>query len=458
MDINPLIVIPTFWTRGEKVRSERAATEGREGRQRSHGSRGDSFDAANAGAPFSHPTALDNPHPPLADCLTSLSRVQGVGRIALLVATTDSAIDVRADERVREIAAAFPHLNISVFGSVEVGSLFRRLEQLELGTIIEALSIKSYGAVRNLGLIVASILCENAVVFIDDDEIIDHADFLARALFGIGHPIHSGGYLFAKSGLITDMTGDYYQAGGGQLRDDKDPLPSLAVPKSSATWADAFWRQQDALNKAIQIALKPPRLHRSTMAFGGCMVIHREMFSKIAFDPWIMRGEDVDYVINARLHGGDVYLDDQWTIRHNSPATDRGPAARFRQNIYRFIYEHRKLEFAKSQVDLAQVTAQSLMPYPGSLLTQSVGFQALITGLLHTIAGPERGQYWRSALDAFGKANAYARKNCVNYFALQRMWSHTMEKLSCDVALQSLFTGQRSVDRSALTGSFKALS
>ena len=446
MDIQPLIVIPTFWTRGDATRSKR-------------GQYGSAFDAASAGAPFSHPTALDNPHPPLADCLTSLSRIQNIGRIALLVATTDAAIDVRADERVREIAAAFPHLSISVFGSVEVGSLFRRLEQLELGTMIEALSIKSYGAVRNLGLILASILNEEAVVFIDDDEIIAHADFLERAMFGIGHPIHSGGYLFAKSGLLTDMTGDYYQAGSGNLRDDRGPLPEPPTTETSApSWTEVFWRQRDALHKAIQLALSPPRLHRATMAFGGCFAIHREMFSKVAFDPWIMRGEDVDYVINARLHGGDIYLDDQWSVRHNSPETqDRGPATRFRQNIYRFIYEHRKLEFAKSQVDLAQVSAQSLAPYPGNLLTQSVGWRAFVTGILHVISGPDRGEYWHAALDALGKANAYARANCVNYFALQRMWAHTMEKLSCDVALQSLFTGERSVDRSALTGSFKSL-
>jgi GT2 family glycosyltransferase len=364
--------------------------------------------------------------------------VQGLGRVAILVATADASIEVRADERVREIAAAFPQLNIFVFGGAEAGSLFRRLEQLELGAMTEAFAIKSYGAVRNLGLAVASVLGSDAVVFIDDDEIIDQGDFIRRAMFGIGHPIHSGGYLFAKSGLVTDAQGDYFQSG------DKH-------------WADMFWHQSEAFNKTIQIALRPPQMHRAPFAYGGCLAIHREMYTKIAFDPWIMRGEDVDYVINARLHGGDVFVDDQWTIRHNSPSSGSGAAARFRQNVYRFIYEHRKLEFAKSQVDLAQVTAHSLMPFPGLFLASSVGLRAFATGLLHTLSGPERGHYWRTAFEALGRANRHARENCVNYFALQRMWGHTMSKLWRDVALHTLFTGERSVDRTALTGSFKAI-
>ena len=462
MELRPAIIIPTFWTRADSSSRSERAPEGRKKTARKSGrSRAfeNGFDQASAGAPFSHPTALDNPKPPLADCLASLSNLKGVTKVILVVATTDPAIDVRADERVREVAEQFPQLDILVFGTSETSSLFRRLEQMELDTLIKALSIKSYGATRNLGCLIAAILGYDSLIFLDDDEIVDQPDFMQQATFGLGHPIHSGGYLFAKSGMVSDMTGDFYQMGMGHLKQgddaDKASLGKL-MPRTKGHWADIFWKDQEAINKTINQALKPPRIHRSTIAYGGCLVIHREMFTKVAFDPWIMRGEDVDYVINVRMHGGDIYIDDQWIVRHNSPKTGRSSAERFRQNVYRMIYEHRKIEFARSQVDLAQVTAQSLMPYPGSRISAAVPVQAFVTGILRSISGPHRGQYWKAAWDSLSRANIYARQNCNNYFELQRFWPRAVEKLSNDVALKSLVKGERSVDYSALTGSFKA--
>jgi GT2 family glycosyltransferase len=426
-----MVVIPTFWTKGD---SARAGSDSRPERRRSSSS---GTGTGTPDAPFSHPTSLSDEHPPLADCLNSLCGVEGLGRIAILVATDDAAIEVRADERVRAIVEQFPGLDIFVFGTTEAGSLYRRLDQLELGALTGAFSLRSYGAVRNLGLAVAAIFGADAIVFINDDELVESPDFLHKATFGIGHPIHSGGYLFAKSGLVRDLQGNYYN-------------------EYEQHWADMLWHYNEAFNKAVQTALRPPQMHRAQFAFGGCLTIHREMYTKIAFDPWIMRGEDVDYVINARLHGGDVYLDDQWSIRQK-PSVSRGEAARFRQNVYRFVYEHRKLEFAKSQVDLAQVSPASLMPFPGEFIASSIMPRAFITAILHAISGPNRGDFWRVAFDSLSHASTYARENCVNYFALQRVWSHALTKIWRDVALHSLFTGERNIDRSALTGSFKAI-
>ncbi|MCL2379684.1 MAG: hypothetical protein FWC81_02710 [Coriobacteriia bacterium] len=462
MALQPAIIIPTFWTKSETSARLDADSDKRSGagngRRKSGAANAQSdFDQASSGAPFSHPTAIDDPQPPLMRCLTSLSQLRGVNKIILVVATTDALIDVRADERVREIADQFPRLDIIVLGTSETSSLFRRLEQLELANLVEALSIKSYGAVRNLGCLAAAILGHDSLIFMDDDEFVDQPDFMEQAVFGLGRPIHSGGYLLAKSGMVTDITGDYYQMGTGQLKaGDAADIASLnkLAPHVKRHWADIFWKDVPLLNQSIARSLKPPRLHPSTIAFGGCFAIHREMFTKVAFDPWIMRGEDVDYVINARMHGGNVYIDSQWMIRHDSPETGRGPAARFRQNIYRMVYEHRKLEFAKSQVDLVQITARSLMPYPGGSIAASTPFRAFATGLLRSISGPTRGEYWRAAWDALGRANTYARTNCANYFALQRVWPQTVEKLSDDVALQSLMRGERSVDYSALTSTF----
>jgi hypothetical protein len=186
------------------------------------------------------------------------------------------------------------------------------------------------------------------------------------------------------------------------------------------------------------------------------MSLHRDMYCNVSFDPWVLRGEDIDYVINARMHGGDVFLDGAWSVVHKPPAVP-SPALRFRQDVYRFIYEHRKLEFAKSQIDLRRVTSTSLRPYPGDFVGNSVAWRASLTALLRALAGREPSANLAIARAAFTDAASYARRNCDNYFAFQRRWPQLMDRLWEDVALGSLFSGERQIDRTAITGRFPVI-
>jgi hypothetical protein len=404
------VIIPTFWTR----RKGRGATEGL-------------LDV------YDHPTPVDEDGT-LPACLESLQRTAGVGRVVLVVAATDSSVEHQAEDRVRDMLGDFPDLDAFVIGPSELGSLHRRLEQLEFADMIEGVSLVGYGAVRNVGLMAAAILGHDTVVFIDDDEVIETADFMERALWGVGRQLKDGTPVLAKSGYYVDAAGAYHKL------DD-------------AHWSNMYWRQSDAYNEALGVIAKAPRLQRSSIAFGGCLTLHRDMFVNVSFDPWVVRGEDIDYVINARMHGGDVFLDDDWTICH-LPPDPVSEAIRFRQDVYRFVYEHRKIEFGKSQVDLRQVTPRSMMPYPGPFIDSSVGWRAAVTGLFRAMSRPERSTYLETALHAARDAGEFARQNCQNYFAFQRRWPIMMERIWEDVPLRMLFTGERKVDRTAITGRF----
>ncbi len=412
--MEPVVVIPTFWTRrrsgrGRGVNDERAAI-------------------------YDHPTPIDELEPSLGPCLQSLQRVEGLGRVVVIVAATDDSIAHQAEDRVRDIVADYPAIDAIVFGPAEMGSLHRRFEQLEFSDMIEGVTLEGYGAVRNVGLIAAAVLGHEAVVFLDDDELVLDGDFLNQALYGLGARLQDGTPLLAKSGYYVDEQGNWKHTG--------DP-----------GWHDMFWRQNQAFNASLDVVMKPPRIQRTKIAFGGCMAIHRDMFSSVSFDPWLTRGEDIDYVINARMHGADVFIDDQWKVLHLPPAPV-SEALRFRQDVFRFIYEHRKTEFAKSQVDLRQVTPKSMAPYPGSFMDSSVSWRARATGLLRGIAHPEKGRYFKTAFTAVGEANEYARTNCQNYFEFQRRWPLLMERVWNDVPLSSLFSGERRMDRTAITGRF----
>jgi len=406
------IVIPTFWTR-------------RGGRSSDH--------LVNV---YDHPTPIDG-ESPLPACLRSLEGVRDVGKIVVLVAATDSSIAHEAEDRVRGMMDDFPRLDTMVFGPAALGSLHRRLEQLEFSDMVSGVSLTGYGAVRNTGLIVSATLGADVCVFIDDDEVITDPDFLHTGVEGLGMKTPEGKVLFAKTGYYVDAMG------GHHLKDE-------------AHWSDAFWRQTDYYNQAMGAVDAPPRVKPSNLAFGGCMALHRDMYANVSFDPWVLRGEDIDYVINARMHGGDMFLDGDWQIVHRPPEPV-SPALWFRQDVYRFIYEHRKLEFAKSQIDLRRVTAASLRPYPGDFVGGSVSWRAFATAILRALAGREPGANLKIAKAVFCDAARYAQCNCYNYFTFQRRWPLMMERLWEDVALGSLFSGERQIDRTGITGRFPVI-
>lgn len=422
MVTKPAIIIPTIWTR--------------------EGSRRGTSDRTVLDQRFRHGTDINDPSPRLAATLDSLSNQSGVGKVILVVGATDRLIEQRADERVREVAAAYPMLDTLVIGPGEFGSLSRRLEQLDLAGMLSALTPESYGSVRNLGLIAAAVLGHDAVVFMDDDEICHGgptcgtSDFMDRATFGLGARTYAGGYVLAKTGYAVDASGSWLHT-------------------EASHWSDTFWNVGESYNEAMAEVLVPPRLQLAKFATGGAMAIHREMYTKVAFDPWITRGEDTDYVLNMRLHGAEMYFDDQWFVT-DLPPERASDALKFRHEVSGFVYARRKMEFSKSQVDLRPVHPHDLTPYPGDFLDTSLTTRAFLTGVLRALAGRERRENLSAAVHAVREAGAYARKHCANYFALQRAWGYMMDTLWEDVPLRSLFSGERSMEHTH-TGSFRAV-
>ncbi len=53
-------------------------------------------------------------------------------------------------------------------------------------------------------------------------------------------------------------------------------------------------------------ALSGTRISRSNYVCGGLMALHARAFTRVAFDPFITRGEDLDYLFNMRMFGYDV--------------------------------------------------------------------------------------------------------------------------------------------------------
>ena len=398
--MNPVIVIPTYIS----------------ARRRKEGS--------NVLTTYDHTTSLTQSGE-IKRCLESLRKVINLGPIIILVASEPS-IEVQAAEKVQAVVAGFPEMDILVVAAPEHLLIQQRMEQLGLGRLNKEIGLAGYGAIRNLGLVVANALGHDAVVFIDDDEIIESPEFLHQAVYGLGKLTKKGIPILAKTGFYFNQDGKY-------------------LAKSYNEWYNRFWQQGKAFNEWITKAMQGPRLSRSNHVCGGCFILHKEAFKRLSFDSWIARGEDLDYLLNLRMYGSDIWFDNRWSLVHLPPET-ASEGTRFRQDIYRWLYEYRKMEYSRTQIDLLQVRPSSLEPYPGPFLESGIEKRIRITAHLRSFGRPDKKAYRKAAKAATGEAATYAQRNCSKYFEFQFVWPELMARIENDKTLQTALTrsaGQR---------------
>ena len=383
--MNPAIIIPTF---------HQAAAD---------------RDKSLAESIYDHPTPLDAPGT-LERCLESLQKVQGLGQIIITVSHNE------AGEKVKGIVDRFPQMHTLVISESEAAIVQQRLEQLGFGDTADKIGVHGYSAVRNLGLVISNILGFDSVVFLDDDEVVEDPEFLIKAMYGLGKLTRREIPILAKSGYYLNAKGSF-------------------LSMSQNKWYNHYWQQGSAFNNWITKAMSGPRLSRSNHVCGGCLSLHKQAYMRVPFDPWIPRGEDLDYLINLRMYGSDVWFDNQWYLVH-LPPQERHEGHRFRKDIFRWIYEYYKIEFSQSQIDLLQIKPSSLEPYPGPFLERGLEKRIKRTALLRSLARPDRAAYRKAAHVATNEAIEYAQKYCDRYFEFQRIWMQIMAQTENDKVLQ----------------------
>ena len=378
--MNPVILIPSYWA----------------------------ADPTKVGT-YDHATAVNEPQPELARCLDSLDEVRGVMRtVVLLVAPPEDEVAARA--RVNAIVRDHPGLKPLVVGSREARLITSMIQKLAPGMAGECVSLRGYGAIRNMGLAVACVLGHDVAVFMDDDELALSPDFLIDATYGLGQRTRQDLRILAK-------TGHFFDKGGSHLAAADKPEP----------WA-RWWTKRSEFNEWMSAALGGTRICRSNYACGGCMALHAEAFTQVAFDPWITRGEDLDYLFNLRMSGMDMWFDGEWYVKHLPPETP-DESNRFLQDVYRWVYERAKLAQAAKREDLVQVAPHSLMPYPGRWVSPEVERRIALTSLMRAIFGPQRLANLRIWWRGRHEAEAYAECNATSYLRLQTYWPSIASEL-----------------------------
>ncbi len=395
MNLNPAIVIPTFWS---SLRS-----------------------SARRDVSYDYTTTIDKTGE-LPRCLEALSFLPNVPRIILLV-VADPSIVTQAYEKVCVIANHFKNLDTVVIGESELAHIHRKLEQSGFGALNSCASLQGYGSIRNLGILAASVFGHDTVIMMNENETVCDADFLERALHGIGSKTPNGSVVVAKTGHRVDGTGGY--------------LLYEEVP-----WYRKGWNPVHSLNAHMHNVMKGSRMSLAQTAYSGCMVLHADAFGSVAFDPWIPRGEDLDYVISARMYNVDIWCDNKLRVK-NVVAPMTQDSEYFKNSMQRWFYENRKIEFAKAQIDLMQIDPKAFMPYPGAWLTKKVGSRALMTCLKSIIGDKEHFVYWGLATKGRKEAGELARTNCARYFEFQQQWPQMVRAVWNSTTLIAQITSSR---------------
>jgi hypothetical protein len=211
------------------------------------------------------------------------------------------------------------------------------------------LSLAGYAQIRNLTLILANICGARVLLSLDDDEVIADPDFLIKVeedleLLGQEHPVFG-------------LAGIYRNQDGGVL-----------LPEPAAPWT-VSWPKMRWLNAALtELALTGPRLKPTYLGFGGNLAVPAALGRMLPFDPAITRGEDTDYLLNARMFGIPFFLDNTLSIIHLPPDKPNPTWLRLRQDLVRFCYTRLKLRQQEPGPGRTRVTAEDFKPYPGNFL------------------------------------------------------------------------------------------
>jgi len=378
-------------------------------------------------AVYDHPIPLDQ-EGTLGRAIRSIGILRDKDfRLVVLAVSTSPEIENEVEDIVKKIVeenAPAAGVEITVFGPSNLKDVQSLLDKEGKAAYRELLSLRGYSNIRNMCLFIPHVLGSDAAVLIDDDEVFEDPDFIGKVREHIGQEI-GGRRIYGLAGYYLQPDGNFY------------------VPAPQDGWA-YYWGKQIQMNKAFEAVIaSPPRIKETPFVFGGNMTIHGKLFTKIPFDPYVRRGEDIDYIMNAMMFGFSFFLDNELHIKHLPPSKSHPKWMRLREDIYRFVFEREKLRHQKKVQGMRRLSAEDFGEYPGAFLKEDLDDRIKNASMLLS------GEYRRNGDIAGGiealKNIDIAFKEAVPSFdpfdhlmELQKNWEQMMAYTSQDKIAQDI--------------------
>jgi hypothetical protein len=387
---NVVIVIPTFFRENEA-------------------------DSNSDDSPFDHPTTVEETT--LEQCLNSLSEMETdiPFKIAILWSEGNYKNLKLIEDKINDLKEKYAQkLHIGGIGISDLDFLKETIEKY--GIVADFIGFESYANIRNLQIFVSAILEADCIIGVDDDEIVK-PDFLNKALEG------------AK---VDGVAGLY-------LNSDDDDDWKLNLQRHDSH-GDILYNKSRLMNQQHEyLYAQKGRLVKTPEVFGGCMVFGKEMYQNIPFDPYITRGEDIDYLMNALAMGYNWFLDKELHIIH-LPLTNlsSNPEKRAYSVLYqdtiRFLYQKEKIELLSNLFN-GKVSVDDLGIYPGEILKSNL--KEKVTEYLETLEIPSHLKKHFPDVKEWVNLGVNRIKFIGNLFYLMKHWHFITNTIAKDQKLQN---------------------
>jgi glycosyltransferase involved in cell wall biosynthesis len=304
-------------------------------------------------------------------------------------------------------AAVFREGRTLVFGSIDLNNLRGYLKRRDFRNFYPLIGLLGYARIRNAGLLLAHAAQAEVAIFIDSDEVIEDPDFLGKACEFLQEEV-DGKPLQGKGGFYVNSDGN------------------ILLP-AGRPWWKLFWDKNRLMNRVWRKILSSrDRLTPAPILLGGNLILHRSLFHRVPFDPYIPRGEDTDYLINARKLGHSILFDKELRVRHLHPErSELYFEEELKGDIERFLYERNKTRRDPNM---------NLDPYPGYFLNWTLYPRAILSSVFFGLDSLARGKRTRagSCLNNIRLLFRSERGGWEKYLAFRLDWERAMEIIEAE--------------------------
>ncbi len=301
---------------------------------------------------YDHPLPLEEKGT-LVRCIKSMKRLKDQDFTFIIIsAATRPEVEDEVDRKIRSLTEKIKtKFNIKFFGYQELRKLRRYLKRKKKKSLLEPLRMYGYAGIRNMCLLAAHILGVDIAISIDDDVVFEDPHYLKKAKE----------FISKKKGKdrILAVYGPYkYGKKGPEWEKIETPV-----------WR-TYWDNVAPARKAWEkFILSKGRLKETSYIVMSNIVVHRDFFAKVPLDPEINRGEDMDWVVNARMFGYKFFVDNKLHVRHLPPPRTHPDWRLTREDIKRYIYEREKVHSLEKHRGIPK---EYFDPFPGEFLKKDL--------------------------------------------------------------------------------------
>jgi len=301
---------------------------------------------------YDHPIPIDE-QGCLGRFLESVSVIEEDVDVVLVSSSSSTSWEEQVDTRIQEeIDNHVEDYNCYHFSHAD-GNVLREYIEQKAGPELAGM-IDMYGSseIRNTCLLACHILGYETIVSTDDDVVFDDPEYIMKAREYIGSEV--------------EETGETAYVVCGPYCDEEGTIQFSEPPSS---WM-AYWNNSEAMNEVLDRYISgDPRLKETSYTVMGNIVLHRNFFSRVPLDPGCHRGEEMDWLINARIFGFRFYMDRELCVQHKPPRRRFPMWKLVRLDIERFLYDRRKIRQMESNLGIPM---DYFDPWPGRFFKEDL--------------------------------------------------------------------------------------